>query len=78
MFLYTHENLCLMMKNVILRDVTLCDSYKNQRFEETYGFHYQGNENWQARNNVSSNRHQTLELRLLVTAKVSSSSVVTL
>jgi hypothetical protein len=43
------------MKNSVSWYVTLCGSCKNRCVGGTYCLHHQGDKNWRARNNVSSN-----------------------
>jgi hypothetical protein len=42
------------MKNVVLWDLTPCDSCKNRRFGGAQRLHHQDDKNRRARNNVSS------------------------
>jgi hypothetical protein len=66
------------MRSAVFWDVTLCGSCKNRDFGGTYHLYHQGEKNWRARNNVSSNYIIFLHsvLWLLVTANVPSSSIL--
>jgi hypothetical protein len=65
--------MAVTMKNTIFWNVTPCSSCKNRLFGGTHGLHHQGDENRQARNNVSSTSSVNW---LLVTVNVVPSSPI--
>jgi hypothetical protein len=48
-------SMVVIMKNAVIWDVIPHDFCKNRRFRETYCLHHQGDKNWQAKNNVTTN-----------------------
>jgi hypothetical protein len=72
------------MKKTMFWYIMPCGSCKNRRFGGTYRLHHEGDKNWRARNNASSNQQPKHAahivflcsvLRLLVTASVVPSSL---
>jgi hypothetical protein len=62
-----------LMKNVVVWNVTSCSSCKNRHFIGFYCFHYQGEKNEEARNNIISNYQlkQNMAFFIVTTMKTS-------
>jgi hypothetical protein len=68
------------MKNAVFWNVTPCGSCKNRRFGGMYRLHHQGDKNWRARNNVSSNyqpKHAAKKCYKMEAIRSSKTSVLT-